>query len=100
MVKLWSIRRDRGRRTVATVLPADSVWMSQWRIVASDGKEPDLNRTQEVAGSSPASSIERKACKRGPFGVYAENENGPKSARGQVLVNSPTRQACFNRGHP
>jgi hypothetical protein len=62
--------------------------LSQQRKLATNGKELDLNRTQEVAGSSPASSTTGKAWKRGPFVFTVENEIGPNLARGQVLVNS------------
>ncbi len=83
----WSIHRDRQGRTTTRLSRRDLRPLSQRRLSAKHGKELDLNRTQEVAGSSPASSTTRKACKRRPFSLFRRNEDVRKSYRGQVLVN-------------
>src|SRR6266702_7501677 len=66
-VNVWSICRDRRRQQAAMAESPDLAPLSQWRTVATNGKDSDVNRTQEVAGSSPASSTTGKACKSGPF---------------------------------
>src|SRR5579884_34701 len=57
MVKSWSSTRDSDLRAAAKPLYLRSAQLSRWRPMATVRDAPRADRTQEVAGSSPASSI-------------------------------------------
>jgi hypothetical protein len=94
-------RRARGQilvkqpsRTVAADDEADAInprHCSSQRTVATGGDDHRPNRTQEVAGSSPASSISGRPAKPG-FSFSEETteavENRPWSRFGQVALQA------------
>jgi hypothetical protein len=59
-VKFWSSSRDESWRPVARAPRLERLGWRRWRSMAKRGDGFHRNRTQEVAGSSPASSIPRR----------------------------------------
>jgi len=104
----WSIHRDRQGRTTTRLSRRDLRPLSQRRLSAKHGKELDLNRTQEVAGSSPASSISESPAKAGVSSardpeidakVASWSSFGQVAPRGLLVLTGDIPDSSF-REHP
>jgi hypothetical protein len=86
------LRIQRRWRSAAKITAPSSAWLSQWRRIATPREAFQANRTQEVAGSSPASSTRKSPANRGlPF--LRRRQEGPKQAGGQIWSNPRSRTA-------
>src|SRR5262249_28776371 len=82
--QVWSSRRDKRRRTVARPNQRDPLVSAKWRSLAIRGNGCRQDRTQEVAGSSPASSTNETAegSIKGPVPTARSTKRGrPQSVR-------------------
>jgi hypothetical protein len=61
LVKIWSSSPDEARRPATKPIARRPACSGYWRPIASGGKRLPPNRTQEVAGSSPARSTASSA---------------------------------------
>src|SRR5204863_9213598 len=64
LVKFWSSSRDEWRRKATKRRTQEPLNGGKRRTMASAGDAFRVNRTQEVAGSSPASSTSKRPARR------------------------------------
>jgi hypothetical protein len=82
---------------VSSKIPAKAkVREERRRAVNSAKRAPNLDRTQEVAGSSPASSTSKTAANAGFWFSYRAGNDG-EVRRGQLLVKLPLAARCDAR---
>jgi WD40 repeat protein len=104
VVKPWSNGDDRRRQEVAKGPSSEAASLSQQRRVEGRGEAFHRNRTQGVAGSSPASSIPKRPANAG-FTIFSMRTKlgkiDPRSSFGQIGatgLTAPRRIAGFEPG--